>query len=161
MTGSTAPWRNPLVWINLSLLILYPVAWTAPLLRAGLLPLFSLNEVSILSGLRSLWETDIFLALVVAFFALLAPYLKTVGLALQQFGLLDTRLRPALTLLSKLAMADVFLIALYVTVSKGLGVGRVEIAWGLYLFTLCVFASLVLALKSEQSPTRPGTVAKD
>ena len=59
---------------NLSLLILYPVAWAAPLLRAGVLPLFGLTEISVLSGLKSLWDTDLFLALIVAVFALIAPY---------------------------------------------------------------------------------------
>ncbi|MCZ8150952.1 MAG: paraquat-inducible membrane protein A, partial [Rhodobacteraceae bacterium] len=44
--------------LNLSLLILFPVAWFAPLLRAGLLPLFGLSEISVVSGLQSLWATD-------------------------------------------------------------------------------------------------------
>lgn len=43
-------------------------------------------------------------------------------------------------------MADIFLIAIYITVAKGIGVGRVEVAWGLYLFTACVLASLMLGL---------------
>ena len=68
---------------NLSLLILYPVAWFAPLLRAGLLPIFGLSEISVLTGLQSLWDSDIVLALVVTAFALFAPYLKTIGLALE------------------------------------------------------------------------------
>ena len=75
-------------YLNLSLLILFPVAWFAPLLRAGLLPLFSLSEISVISGLQSLWGTDVFLALIVTAFALFAPYLKTIGLALVQFRLL-------------------------------------------------------------------------
>ena len=37
--------------------------------------------------------------------------------------------------LAKLAMADVFLIALYIVVAKGVGHVTVEVAWGLYLFT--------------------------
>ena len=40
--------------INLLLLILYPFAWAAPLLRAGLLPLFVQSEISLLTGLLSL-----------------------------------------------------------------------------------------------------------
>ena len=83
--------RTLLRTANLALLVLYPVAWSAPLMRAGLLPLFGLSEISVLSGVRSLWETDMFLAGVVAVFALAAPYLKTIGLALRQFGLLGTR----------------------------------------------------------------------
>ncbi len=133
-------------WLNLSLLILYPIAWSAPLLRAGLLPLFGLSEISVLTGLQSLWGQDIFLALVVTVFALVAPYLKTVGLALIQFGMLSKCTLPALTLLGKLAMADIFLVALYITLSKGIGIGRIETAWGLYLMTFCVLCSLGLSL---------------
>ncbi|MGB3244476.1 MAG: paraquat-inducible protein A [Sulfitobacter sp.] len=137
--------------LNLSLLILYPIAWAAPLMRAGFLPLFSLSEISVLTGLQSLWASDIFLALVVTAFALFAPYLKTIGLALVHFDLLSPRLLPALHILGKLAMADVFLIALYITLTKGIGVGRIEVAWGLYLFTGCIIASLFIGWRTEQS----------
>ncbi len=133
-------------WLNLSLLILYPVAWSAPLLRAGLLPLFRLSEISVLTGIQALWAEDVFLALVVIVFALVAPYLKTLGLALVQFGLLTRRALPVLTLMGKLAMADMFLVALYITLSKGIGIGRIEVAWGLYLMSLCVLLSLGLSL---------------
>ena len=100
--------------LNLALLILYPIAWTAPLMRAGLLPLFGLEEISVLTGLQSLWASDIFLALVVTVFALFAPYLKTIGLSLVHFDLLSPSALPALHMLGKLAMADIFLIALYI-----------------------------------------------
>ena len=136
--------------VNLSLLVLFPIAWFAPLLRAGLLPLFGLSEISIISGLQSLWSSDVVLALLVTVLALFAPYLKTLGLALVQFRLLDPKVGPALTILGKLAMADVFLIALYITVIKGIGVGRIEVAWGLYLFSACVLASFVISLYTEK-----------
>lgn len=132
-------------WGNLALLVLYPLSWTAPLLKAGLLPLFGLSEISVLSGLASLWQTDLFLALVVALFAIVAPMAKTLGLALIGFGLARRRWLPLLSALGRLAMADIFLIALYVTLAKGLGVGRVETAWGLYLFTGCILASILFA----------------
>jgi len=135
-----------LKWLNLSLLLLYPLAWAAPLMRAGLLPLFGLSEISVLTGLQSLWGTDILLALVVTLFALVVPYVKTIGLALVQFGLLSRRALPTLTVLGKLAMADVFLIALYITIVKGIGIGRIETAWGLYLFTACILTSLLLSI---------------
>jgi uncharacterized paraquat-inducible protein A len=135
-----------LKWINLALLVLYPVSWSAPLMRAGLLPLFGLSEISVLTGLQALWGTDILLALIVTVFALVAPYMKTIGLALVQFRLLSRRALPTLSLMGKLAMADVFLIALYITVVKGIGVGRIETAWGLYLFTACILTSLVISL---------------
>ena len=142
-----------LKWINLTLLVLYPVAWAAPLMRAGLLPLFGLSEISVLTGLQALWETDILLALIVTAFALVAPYLKTVGLALVQFKRISRRTLPALALMGKLAMADVFLIAIYITVVKGIGIGRIETAWGLYLFTACILASLLISVvESRRTP---------
>lgn len=137
--------------LNLSLLILYPVAWAAPLMRAGLLPLFGLSEISVITGLQSLWASDVFLAAVVALFALVAPYLKTVGLALVHFNLASPRLTPAMVIMGKLAMADVFLIALYITLAKGIGIGRIEVAWGLYLFTFCILASLLISWKTGQT----------
>ena len=130
---------------NLALLILYPLAWAAPLLRAGVLPLFGLSDISVLTGLAALWHTDRALALLVALLALVAPYAKVVWLALIQFGRADPRGLRALHLLGRLAMAEVFLLALYIVVLKGAGLARVETAWGLYLFTGCVLASMALA----------------
>ena len=145
---------------NLSLLVLFPVAWCAPLLKAGFLPLFKLSEISVISGLQSLWSTDLFLALIVTVFAIVLPYLKTLGLALVQFGLLSSAVLPTLTHLGRFAMADVFLIALYITLAKGIGLGRLETAWGLYLFTACILASLILSLRTKQSLQTPAIVAK-
>ena len=145
-----APSSWPLAIANLSLLVLFPIAWFAPLLKAGILPLFKLSEISVMSGLQALWGSDVFLALVVTVFALFAPYIKTVGLALIHFRLLSPRLTPALGIMGKLAMADVFLIALYVVVAKGIGIGRVEVAWGLYLFTACILASLAISFFTKR-----------
>lgn len=137
-----------LVWANLSLLLLFPIAWTAPLLRAGLLPIFGLEEISVLSGVVSLWDSSAALAALVAVLAIVAPYAKILTLAAVQFGLLARK--PAwLIWLGRLAMADVFLIALYVVIVKGIGLGRVEVAWGLALFTGCVLASLLISTLAE------------
>jgi len=132
--------------LNLSLFLLFPIAWFAPMARAGLVKMwfFDLHELSVVSSLGSLWDTDIFLALLVAFFALIAPMLKTTLLAAMHFGLLGTNMLPALGILGKLAMADVFLIALYIVLAKGVGVGVVETAWGIYLFTFCVLLSMLI-----------------
>lgn len=133
--------------LNLALLILFPLAWTAPLMRAGLLPLFGLEDISILSGLAALWRGgEVALALLVALFALVAPMAKTVALALVHLSKAPLALMPAVQILGKLAMADVFLIAVYVTLAKGMAVGRVETAWGLWLFTACVLTSLGVAV---------------
>lgn len=144
-----------LKFANLALLVLFPIAWFAPLMRAGLLPLFGLSEISVISGLQALWETDVFLALLVTTFALFAPYLKTIGLGLVHFRLASPRLLPGLHILGKLAMADVFLIALYIVVVKGVGLATVETAWGLYLFTGCILASLAISIHTERA-RKPG-----
>lgn len=135
---------------NLTLLVFFPIAWFAPLMRAGLLPLFGLSEISVISGLQSLWDSDVALALLVTAFALFAPYLKTIGLALVHFNLLKDKTLPVLSYLGKLAMADVFLIALYIVVAKGVGIGKVETAWGLYLFTACILASLLISTLTKR-----------
>jgi paraquat-inducible protein A len=135
--------------LNLALLILFPVAWFAPLMRAAILPIFGMDEISVITGLQSLWESDATLALIVTFLAIFAPYAKTIGLALLHFDLLSPRTLPALDILGKLAMADVFLIALYIVIVKGAGHVTIETAWGLYLFTGCILASILIAWRSK------------
>jgi len=131
-------------WANLSLLILYPIAWAAPLMHASILPIFGMREISILSGLSQLWRSDMMLAMVTALFALVAPMAKVLLLAAMQFGFARASARPLLHLAGRLAMADIFLIALYIVIAKGAGHVTVQPGWGLYVFTGCVLASLVL-----------------
>lgn len=134
-------------YLNLSLIVLFPLAWVAPLLRAGLnLPLLGLKEVSVISGLAALVEEDLFLALIVFLFAIVAPAVKVVGMALIQFGRIGDRAKSVFGFLGRLAMADIFLMALYVVIIKGVAMTRVEVGWGLYLFTFCVLASLLVTL---------------
>lgn len=137
-------------YLNLTLLLLFPIAWFAPLLRAAILPIFGMDEISVITGLQSLWESDAALALLVTFLAVFAPYAKTIGLALLHWNLLSPRVLPALEVLGKLAMADVFLVALYVVIAKGAGMVTVEVAWGLYLFTGCVLASALISWRSRR-----------
>jgi uncharacterized paraquat-inducible protein A len=141
---------SPIRAANLALLIAFPIAWAAPLLRAGLLPFFDLGTISVLSGIGVLWETDVFLALIVTLFALIAPIAKVVGLEMILTERAPPTLLPILTTLGKFAMADVFLIALYIVLAKGVGVGRVETGWGLYLFTACALVSLILSFATKR-----------
>ena len=138
--------------LNLCLLILFPIAWFAPLAGAGLLPFLKLDTISVITGVQALWEEDIILALLVAFFAMVAPILKTALLAMIHFNALKPRALPFLAILSKLAMTDVFLIAVYIVIVKGVGVGRVETAWGLYFFTACVVASIAVTHFTKPKP---------
>ena len=138
-------------YANLVLLVLFPIAWFAPLLRAALLPIVGMDEISVITGLQSLWSSDASLALLVTFLAIFVPFGKTIGQALIHFDLLAPRAQPALNILGKLAMADVFLIALYVVIVKGAGYVTIEVAWGMYLFTGCILASLVVSYVTENS----------
>ncbi len=146
-----------LIAANCALLVLFPLSWSAPLMRAGLLPLFGLSEISILSGLAALWDgREWALAVLVAGFALLAPMLKTLLLLRVLIRGGSARLLGWLQVMGKLAMADIFLIAVYITIAKGIAVGRVETAWGLWLFTFCVLASLTLGLLTPRLTKRRG-----
>ena len=128
--------------LNLALLALYPVAWSAPIASAQLLPFFSGTEISILTGIRDLAESELLLAILVALFALAFPYGKTIALALIHTGRLGPRALPLIEVMGKLSMADVFLIALYIVMTKGVGIGDITSRWGLWLFTACVLASI-------------------
>ncbi len=138
-------------YANLALLILFPIAWFAPLLRAALLPIFGMDEISVITGLQSLWGSDPAFALLITFLAVFAPFAKTLGLTLIHFHLMSPKTLPALHVLGKLAMAEVFLIALYLVIAKGAGYVTIETAWGLYLFTACILASLFISHKTETS----------
>ena len=142
--------RRALPFLNLCLLVAWPVAWFAPLMRAALLPLFGMNEISVISGLQSLWGTDAGLALLVTFLAVFVPYVKVLGLALVQFGLLSRKVMPVLHLLGRLAMADVFLLAVYIVLAKGVAHTTIEVGWGLWAFTGCVGVSMGLAWAEER-----------
>jgi uncharacterized paraquat-inducible protein A len=140
-----------MIWkiANLMLLVLFPIAWFAPLMRAGLLPFFKLDEVSVMTGIGALLEKDLFLAIIVIMFALIAPIVKVIGTALIQFELAAKSWKPIIQIMGKFAMADIFLVAIYIVVAKGVGVGRLEVAWGLYLFTACVLMGFVISLSMK------------
>ena len=136
---------------NLALLVIFPIAWFAPLMRAGLLPIFGLDEVSILSGIASLWEDEPVLAALVALLALAAPIGKTLALTFVHFDRISDRALGWIGILGKLAMADVFLVAVYITIARGLAIGRIETAWGLWLFTAAVLGSYLIAILTPKA----------
>ncbi len=135
---------------NLLLLLLYPASWLSPLAHAGFLPFFSGTEITILGGVADLWQSDAALAVLVATFAIVIPYAKTLSLAAIHFGLLGSRALPLIEIVGKLSMADVFLIALYIVLIKGVGIGHVASAWGLWLFTGCVLASIWVGFETKR-----------
>ena len=141
-------------YLNLTLLILYPISWFSPLMSAGVLPLFEMSEITMISGILTLWRDDLLLSLIVILFAVLLPMGKTLCKAAIDFGMSPKSWTHRLAVLSRCAMADVFLIALYITAAKGTGVGRVETQWGLHLFTFCVLLSLLVLVMSSSALSR-------
>lgn len=136
---------------NLALLALYPVAWMSPLATAGLLPWFEGDRITILGGVGDLWQVDPVLSILVAFFAMVVPYTKTLALAAVHFGRLSLGALPVIEAIGKLSMADVFLIAVYIVVVKGVGLGHVTTAWGLWFFTACVLAQVWIAWRTGRT----------
>jgi len=144
--------RRLLIMAHVALLALYPVAWGAPILTAGLLPWFGQDNISILSGILALLGSDPILGLLIAILAIIAPFGKTVlGLASL---VLDRDILGASVawLMSRLAMADIFLVSVYIVIAKGVGLGHIQTRWGLYVFTLCVLLSMVLSLIKRPKP---------
>ncbi|MEO1456423.1 MAG: paraquat-inducible protein A [Pseudomonadota bacterium] len=142
---------------NCALLVAYPVAWAAPLAHAGLLPWFRGNEITILGGVRDLWTVDPALSLLVALFAMVIPFGKTAALAAIHLGALGTRALPVIETIGKLSMADVFLIAVYIVVVKGVGLGSVVTGWGLWLFTACVLGQIWISHATKRHDWRRKT----
>ena len=159
--------RSFVVGANIALVFAFPIAWFAPLIRTGLLPqwqmptwlggstLFAPDTITVISGLQKLWQTDAFLAIAVTFFAIVAPMLKCLCLALVHFGVLSIRAQKAVSFTGKLAMADIFILALYIVIAKGIGIGQIEVAWGLYLFTAAVIASLLVSIVDGTQAAAP------
>lgn len=142
---------SPLALANLALLGLFPLAWAAPVARAGWAPFLDGEPISILSSVGLLWESDPGLAVLVALFGMAMPLAKTLALAAVHAGRWPSRWLRAIEVMGKLSMADVFLIALGLVLAKGVGLGHVETAWGLPLFAGCVLASLAISLLTPRS----------
>lgn len=135
--------RIPIL-LNLIVLVGFPISWFLPLAHTGLLSWFNDDVLTVMTTIEILWNSDILLALVVVFFALLAPMAKTLLLLLIQLQWLGANMLGPLAILGKLAMADIFLIALLIVAVKGVGVGYIETRWGLYVFGACVMLSLLV-----------------
>lgn len=141
--------------VNAALLVVLPFVWTLPLIESRNLFFFS-SETSILSGARELYDSDLFLFLVVVVFAMAVPYAKLVlygyvwfvarkpSEAVLRFG----------HLLAKLSMTDVFLFALLLLVVKGIAAAEIIVRPGLYAFSAAVLASLVVGIVTDTALKR-------
>jgi paraquat-inducible protein A len=139
------------------LALAFPVTWAAPLMTVKVRLAFwtSGADISLLSTLQALAADDPALALLLGFLAMVAPMLKLLGMALILTGWLDPRAEGALWTLGRLAMADVFLIVIYIALFKGLDGGTITPQWGLWAYTGAVLGSLCLSLWLNRRWTPP------
>lgn len=146
--------RPVLIALTALLAVLFPLAWFAPLMTVQVRLAFWAQgtDLSLISTLQSVWSEDAALGLVLTFAAIVAPVVKVLGTALVLMRLLSPRAQGVLWHIGRFAMADVFLIAVYVALFKGIGGGTITLGWGLHLFTACVIGSLLLSLAAD----RPG-----
>jgi uncharacterized paraquat-inducible protein A len=124
-------------------LLLVPVTWWLPLFTARV-PFLWRQEVSIASGLVELWRLDPPLCAIVFFFSVLAPLAKCAALAWVWHCTPKERaaaLLGRLSLLAKLSMTEIFLLAVIIVGIKGVGIGRVEVSAGLYGFAFILLLS--------------------
>ena|ERR1700694_3283161 len=125
---------------------LFPVVLFVPLLTTKVWFL-SYNEIVLARIAYDLAKIDMFLFVVVFIFGMLFPIAK-MFFSVFYWYCLDCRSANGyidkLSYLSKLSMLDVMLLAIFVVAFKGLGVGSVQIRYGLYLYLLLVVGSLIL-----------------
>ena len=130
------------------LALAFPLAWFAPLMTVKVRLAFwtSGTEISLISTLQALWADDPALALVLGFLTLAAPLIKLAGAALVLLGRLSPGAEGLLWWLGRLAMADVFLIVVYMALFKGLDGGTITPEWGLWAYSGAVLGSLGLSV---------------
>lgn len=140
-------------------LVLVPVTWWLPLFTARV-PFLWRQEVSIASGLVELWHLDLFLCGVLFFFSVVTPLAKSAALVWVWYGIPHAQAAAwldRLSLLAKLSMTEVFLLAVVIVGLKGVGIGRVEVGWGLHAFVIIIllsFASSTWAWAALRSGSR-------
>ena len=139
--------------INLLLLcslVTLVIGVTAPLLTLQKL-YFIENTISLMSTIRALHQgSEWLLFFVIAIFSLCIPAIKIVSLLLitnveyQPGSFLDKSLSLIETL-GKWSMLDVFVVALLLVSVKLGALAKVEIHYGLYMFTISVMLTMALS----------------
>lgn len=139
--------------INLLLmcsLVALIIGVTAPLITLQKL-YFIENTISLVSTIQVLYQDNEWLLFfVIAIFSLCIPIIKIVSLLLitnveyEQGSFLDTSLSLIETL-GKWSMLDVFVVALLLVSVKLGALAKVEIHYGLYVFTVSVILTMALS----------------
>ncbi len=129
------------------MLVVLPLSWHLPLIQTELL-VFLENDVTLLGAVVALAETDLFLCAVVVLFGMAIPFLKLAALLYAWYALPHGRARAWIAVISrfsKYSMLDVMLIALVIVGLKGVGMGKVRVEYGLYVYAGVVISVLLLS----------------
>jgi len=91
------------------------------------------------------------LCLIVFVFGILFPVVK-MGLSAYVWyaGKHGSGVISKLTILGRLSMLDIFLLAMIVVGFKGVGIGRIEVRYGAYVYAASVILSVLLSFVLEQ-----------
>lgn len=148
-----AGWQTLIAPLLVTTLILLPASWFMPLFRTELLWVLG-NEVTVAGAVRSLWDVDLFLCGVVVLFGMVLPAVKLAGLLVAWTARpapQGARWIAALGKVSKFSMLDIMLIAVTIVGFKGVGLGKVSVAYGLYVYAGVVIAALVLSFWMQRA----------
>jgi paraquat-inducible protein A len=138
-------------WIGyaaISVAILFPVTLVVPILSTRI-PLLSYNEIVLARVAYDLFRTDKVLFVIVVVFGIIVPWCKSVLSCFFWYFLSSpahARYFDLLALLGKLSMLDIMLLAIFIVAFKGLGIGHVEIRYGLYVYVSIVLVSFFVSL---------------
>jgi paraquat-inducible protein A len=138
---------GPLLLLSLALV---PATWWLPLFTARV-PFLWRQDVSIATGLVELWRLDLVLCAAVFFFSVLAPLAKGAALAWVWYRVPAAgamRHLDRLSLLGKLSMTEMFLLAVVIVGLKGIGIGTVEVSWGLHAFVGVLVLSFAVSTRA-------------
>ena len=135
--------------ICILLLITYPIAWSSPILKTSYLGLIYFEEITLINLIETLWVEDWVLCFILIFFSIMAPIVKIIYFLLYNFWVNKIRFRFLLLLLNKLSMTEIFVISIYFVLFKDIWIKELDVAWGLYLYTLCGLVSLSLSFFIE------------
>lgn len=142
--------------LMIALIGLFLVVLFLPLLSTRV-PLISNNEIVLSRVAYDLFFVDKFLFVVVFVFGMLLPAIKMICTILcwYRFSLSTAKSWiNILSVLGKLSMLDVMLLAIFIVAFKGLGIGVVKIMYGLYAYVALVIGSLLITLVLESDLRR-------
>lgn len=142
--------------ISLLIAASLPIVFFVPLLTTRFW-FFTQTNITLAYAISELFRIDKFLFAVLIVFGVVFPFLKAIMSVLcwYRFDIATIeRYLNALSYMAKLSMLDVMLLAFFVVAFKGVGIGTVQVKYGLYLYASLVMASLFLTLAMAPAARR-------